>query len=225
MSKSRGEGGVIPGLLGPWSLQDLVGWSDDVTLDYNAEANYYGAASSNHAESMSPYFPTLQALVPLGRLRADLRSWDQEGHESHGTAGEMIEAMGYNCDTYDHCYVDNKNKTCPTNFGGFNGIEIPSAIGAFEELHCSHGSSMRSTAAMVAQPFIDYVDYTHNMTFMKTQAYPYVKEASYLKLDSEDQKYGPIWLCSGAMQWEAIWRISLPKGRYTIDLAYMQLGF
>ena len=32
-AKGRGEGGVIPGLLGPWSLQDPVGWSDDVTLD------------------------------------------------------------------------------------------------------------------------------------------------------------------------------------------------
>lgn len=31
-----GGGGVIPGLLGPWSMQDPVGWSDDVTLDYNA---------------------------------------------------------------------------------------------------------------------------------------------------------------------------------------------
>lgn len=33
MSKGFGGGGVIPGLLGPWSLQDPVGWSDDVTLD------------------------------------------------------------------------------------------------------------------------------------------------------------------------------------------------
>ena len=32
-AKGQGEGGVIPGLLGPWSLQDPVGWSDDVTLD------------------------------------------------------------------------------------------------------------------------------------------------------------------------------------------------
>lgn len=32
-AKSQGQGGVIPGLLGPWSLQDPVGWSDDVTLD------------------------------------------------------------------------------------------------------------------------------------------------------------------------------------------------
>ncbi len=29
-----GPGGVIPGLLGPWSLQDPVGWNDDITLDY-----------------------------------------------------------------------------------------------------------------------------------------------------------------------------------------------
>lgn len=31
--EGQDRGGVIPGLLGPWSLQDPVGWSDDVTLD------------------------------------------------------------------------------------------------------------------------------------------------------------------------------------------------
>jgi hypothetical protein len=28
-------GGMTAGLLGPWSMQDPVGWFDDLTLDYN----------------------------------------------------------------------------------------------------------------------------------------------------------------------------------------------
>ena len=35
-------GGLTAGLLGPWSLLDPVGWFDDLTLDYNVEANYWG---------------------------------------------------------------------------------------------------------------------------------------------------------------------------------------
>ena len=38
----------------------------------------------------------------------------------------------------------------------------------FVELHCSHDSSMRSTAAMAAQPYIDYVDYTGMPSTSKT---------------------------------------------------------
>ena len=64
----------------------------------NVEANYYGAASSNHAEAMAPYFPTLDALVPLGRQRASLKSWAHGGHGAGGTAGQMAESMGCACD-------------------------------------------------------------------------------------------------------------------------------
>ena len=53
-----------------------------------------GAASSNHADTMWSYFPTLTALMPLGRKRASLESWTQGGHESGGTYGQMVEAMG-----------------------------------------------------------------------------------------------------------------------------------
>ena len=52
------------------------------------------AASSNHADTMWSYFPTLTALMPLGRKRASLESWTQGGHESGGTYGQMVEAMG-----------------------------------------------------------------------------------------------------------------------------------
>ena len=225
--------GVIPGLLGPWSLQDPVGWSDDVTLDYNVEANFYGAASSNHAETMHSYFPTLEALVPLGRQRASLKNWAQGGHESAGMFGQMTEAMGCNCDNYYHCYEDNRageHLQCPSDFGGFEGIELPSAIGGFVEMHCSHDSSMRSTAAMTAQPFIDYVDYTGDKVFLKDRAYPYVREvalfyASYLRKDPADGLYGVPFgcsqeLCNGRQSGD-----NHPQKDDTIDLAYARWIF
>ena len=46
-------------------MQDPVGWFDDLTLDYNVEANYWGAASANRLDAMLPYFATMDAMVPL----------------------------------------------------------------------------------------------------------------------------------------------------------------
>jgi hypothetical protein len=41
-------GGVTAGLLGPWSLQDPVGWFDDLTLDYNVSGSCYTCLSATH---------------------------------------------------------------------------------------------------------------------------------------------------------------------------------
>eukprot|EP00041_Stephanoeca_diplocostata_P026806 m.729241 g.729241 ORF g.729241 m.729241 type:complete len:1225 (+) comp23048_c0_seq4:158-3832(+) len=226
-----GSGGVIPGLLGPWSMQDPVGWSDDVTLDYNAEANFYGAASSNHAGTMWAYFPTLTALIPLGQQRASLPTWSKGGHESHTTQGQQTEAMGCACDNYDHCVTDIHGQTCPPDFGGFDGIEIPSAIGGFAELHCSHDSAMRSTAAMGAQPFIDYYDHTHDRDFLRAWAYPFVREvarfyASYVRFDNATQAYEVPHACAqelcGQRQGGGH---SPPQRSATIDLSYARWIF
>lgn len=127
---------------------------------------------------MAPYFPTLLALIPLGKARASLKTWSLGGHEAFNTHGQQTEAMGCACNNYDHCVTDIHSKPCPADFGGFEGIEIPSAIGGFAELHCSHDSAMRSTAAMAAQPFIDYVDYVQDLDFMRNVAYPFVREVA-----------------------------------------------
>jgi hypothetical protein len=58
-------GGTTAGLLGPWSLQDPVGWSDHLTLDYNVEANYWGAASSNHLSGRGPWSIALHMIMVL----------------------------------------------------------------------------------------------------------------------------------------------------------------
>lgn len=156
-SFSNGSSGVIPGLLGPWTTADPVGWSDGITLDYNAEANFYGAPSSNHAESMRSYFPTVSAAIPLGRARASLPDWSLGGHEAGGFHGMQTEAMGCGCAGplgYPNCWIDIHNRTCPEGFGGFDGIEFPLQLGVFAELHSSPDGAMRSVAAMAAQPCV-----------------------------------------------------------------------
>ena len=78
--------------------------------------------------------------------------------------------------TDDQCYEEKSGKRCPESFGGFDGIEIPSAMGAFVEMHFGCDSAMRSTAAMAAQPYIDFADYTGNQTFIAQSAFPFVRE-------------------------------------------------
>ena len=229
-TKNRTGDGVIPGLLGPWSLQDPVGWSDDVTLDYNVEANFYGAASSNHPEAMWPYFPTLTALIPIGQQRASLSWWGQGGHESAGFYGQMTEAMGCNCNNYFHCYRQGNGQRCPDGFGGFEGIEIPSAIGGFVDMHCSHDSAMRSTAAMAAQPYVDYFEHTMDAKFLRQQAFPFIKQvalfyASYAQHDASTDTFGfPLAcaqeICNGRQQGGYH-----PQRSPTIDLSYAQYIF
>ena len=207
-SFSKSQGGVIPGLLGPWSAQDPVGWADGITMDYNAEANFYGAASSNHAENMHPYFPTVSAAIDMGRQRAALPEWSYGGHEatvqnfddgttSIGTTGDQTEAMGCACageQGYPWCRTDIHNKSCPAGFGGFEGIEFPLQLGGFASMHCSPDGAMRSVAAMAAAPFVEFFEHTQDLTFLKVSAYPYVREvarfyASYLKLDPSGGRY------------------------------------
>lgn len=202
-SFSKSQGGVIPGLLGPWSLQDPVGWADGITMDYNAEANYYGAASSNHPEAMHPYFPTVSAAVSMGRQRAALPDWSFGGHEAAvpgfgvGTTGDQTDAMGCACAGmlgYPWCRTDIHNRTCPAGFGGFEGIEFPLQLGGFATMHSSPDGAMRSVAAMAAAPFVEYFEHTQNVTFLRRQAYPFLREvalfyASYLRLNPSSGRY------------------------------------
>ena len=95
----------------------------------NAEANLYGAASSNHPEVMRSFFPTLLAAMPLGKARACLPSWQRGGHESAGAHGQQTEAMGCGCANYNRCAWDVDNRSCPQGFGGFAGIELPLQLG------------------------------------------------------------------------------------------------
>ena len=47
---------AAPGLYGPFATSDECNWNGDFTLDYNFEAPYFGAFSSNHAEQVESYW-------------------------------------------------------------------------------------------------------------------------------------------------------------------------
>eukprot|EP00927_Polykrikos_kofoidii_P025258 TRINITY_DN22729_c0_g1_i1.p1 TRINITY_DN22729_c0_g1~~TRINITY_DN22729_c0_g1_i1.p1 ORF type:complete len:1031 (+),score=146.22 TRINITY_DN22729_c0_g1_i1:201-3095(+) len=76
--KASSGGSASPGLFGPFVTSDDVRWMGDVTLNYNAEATYYGAASSNHLEVFEPYFATILQFLPSARRLAAVHAPDCE---------------------------------------------------------------------------------------------------------------------------------------------------
>jgi len=62
------------------AAQDTPDWADQMTLDYNFEANYWAAATSNRAELMEPYFATVNSLMKIGEQRASLPDWSEGGY-------------------------------------------------------------------------------------------------------------------------------------------------
>lgn len=68
-SASR-RGKVPPGLWGPWVTGDTAKWHGDYTLNYNYEATFFGAGSSNHLDEASAQFEPLLAQAKRGRKDA-----------------------------------------------------------------------------------------------------------------------------------------------------------
>ena len=63
-------GDASPGLFGPFVTDDQVNWMGDLTLNYNAEATYYGTCSSNHLETLEPYIQTILDFLPAAKVLA-----------------------------------------------------------------------------------------------------------------------------------------------------------
>lgn len=77
--RASSAGDAAPGLYGPFVTTDRPRWMGDLVLNYNAEATYYGAASSNHAEVLEPYVKTILDYMPAGRLMAQRQFPDCAG--------------------------------------------------------------------------------------------------------------------------------------------------
>ena len=98
---SNEEGAVAPALWGPFSVSDAPDWGDEMTLDYNFEANFWAAATSNHPELIHSYAATVTSLLSLSRQRASLKDWSRGGWVDMFGAEVMGMSCGYTVD-WDH---------------------------------------------------------------------------------------------------------------------------
>eukprot|EP00756_Hemistasia_phaeocysticola_P054219 Hpha_TRINITY_DN30150_c0_g1::TRINITY_DN30150_c0_g1_i1::g.110591::m.110591 len=88
---------AAPGLWGPWVFGDAANWHGDFTLNYNYEATFYGAASSNQLDVSAAQFAPYLEQVPNGRRDAAFYNCSAGGaihftghiapHGYHGSLG------------------------------------------------------------------------------------------------------------------------------------------
>ena len=164
-------GKVGPGLWGVWNVQDTAEWNGDYTVDYNAQANYYGVVSSNHAELLLPYFALFSSdwVLEASRQRA-AADWLVKG--SVGGPGTVSMSMG--CGPMTQAY-DNPTLCPPDTPGRYAGIELVTHLGPYPGMCFYTDLSLRMNGLISALPYIVYAESTLDMAFLATTAYPFLK--------------------------------------------------
>ncbi|KAH8071340.1 hydrolase [Aureococcus anophagefferens] len=160
-------GKTPPALWGPYSTTDFPGWSDDLTLDYSFEANYWATTMLNAPELAAQYNDFIlkeSRLVELARRRAALEDWSLGGWPDVAGA----EVSGMSCGPtpdWDHA----------SDFGGFGGFAFVSCTGAFRGMECCFDDGTRFVAGLVATPMLSYYDGTRDEAFLKEELVPYLR--------------------------------------------------
>ena len=145
------EGSLCPGLFGPWVTTDKPNWDGNYTLSYNHQSTVVGFASSNRPELLLPYI----------RQRYD---WEKEG-KSRALRGDINFVTG--------------NRWGTKFKDGIPGIldpitQAPWGNSASEDLYMG----MLSGSVWGAIPLMWYCNYTQDINYLKTTAYPYLKEVA-----------------------------------------------
>ena len=145
------EGSICPALFGPWVTTDKPNWDGNYTLSYNHQSTVVGFASSNRPELLLPYI----------RQRYD---WEMEG-KRRALRGDINFVTG--------------NRWGSKFKDGIPGIldpitQAPWGNSASEDLYMG----MLSGSVWGAIPVMWYCNYTQDINYLKTTAYPYLKEVT-----------------------------------------------
>lgn len=190
---------VVPSLWGPWSIHDPPDWADDITLDYNIEANFWSVGSSNRLELMEPYFATIYSLFDESRARAARPDWSVPGQIAKPTLG--VNTQGEECGNFANSGHQESSDGCPKGFGNFSGLAVTNGMGPFAFQRLFHDDSCRFNAALAATPIIDYWRYSRNESFLRNGAYKWVKAtaefyASYAVLNERTGRHDIPYACA-----------------------------
>lgn len=142
-----------------------------IAVDYNAQANYYGVVSSNHADLLEPYFALFSSdwVLEASRQRA-AANWLAKG--SVGAPGSVAMSMG--CGPMTEAY-DNPALCPPETPGFFAGIELVTHLGPYPGLCFYTDLSLRMNGLISALPYIVYYESTLDAAFLADKAFPFLK--------------------------------------------------
>lgn len=142
------EGSICPGLFGPWVTTDKPNWDGNYTLSYNHQATVIGFASSNRPELLLPYI----------QQRYD---WEGEGRR-RAQRGDINFVTGNRWGTKFKDGIP----------GIFDPItQAPWGNSASEDLYMG----MLSGSVWGAIPLMLYCNYTRDLNYLRSKAYPYLK--------------------------------------------------
>lgn len=170
------QGKIAPSLIGNLVHSDPSAWNDQLTLDYNFEANFWGAGAANHPEMYLPYIATVTnpGLVATMRGRAtnpgvwkdtsssSLEWTTQIGHTSSRAIIVPTPPTGY---------PDLSNST------GYKGAAWTSTafpLGDGRPDPSDYGT--RFVGGLVASDMIQYYEYTLDVDMLRDVIYPVVRD-------------------------------------------------
>jgi len=163
------DGKVTPALEG-FAVVEPVPWGDQFTLDYNVEATFWGAGSSNRIEFIHPImaWSTNPGAVAAARLRAQSKGTFGNAPHWPGSVGRIAAGavcVGGNCSADEHM------------MGGFKGAEWPAAAMPLGDGRMANSDlQSRFSGGLLATNLIQYWEYTRNLTTLRDKIYPFVKD-------------------------------------------------
>ncbi|NUP50160.1 MAG: hypothetical protein HOW97_23040, partial [Catenulispora sp.] len=135
-----------PSLWGVWPTNDTPSWGGRYFLNYNEEALYYGAFSSNHADLSEPYRRFILNEVPWQR------------NITHGA--------GYQGTAFQRSFP-------PFHLYQTQPATVPVAS---TKDYTKLPADQKSNASFGALPLIWHWEYTRDLTYLQNQLYPLLKE-------------------------------------------------
>lgn len=157
---SSRAGNFPPSLFGNWITTDLASWGGRYFLNYNEEAAYYGAASSNRPELILPY----------SDLILNEMIWQKNKTHAAGYEG-----------------VCHQRSLTPYHLVSDIPLEIPVAgMKDYKKLP----ADQKSNGVFAVMPLVWYYEYTQDKNYLREKLYPYLKELeafyrSYINKDSK----------------------------------------
>ena len=145
-SATRSGAPNAPSLWAQWLTNDTPSWGGRYFLNYNEEALYYGAFSSNHADASEPYRRMIYNEVP----------WQRNATHSAGYQGTAFQRSLAPFHMYE---------TAPAT--------VPVAS---SKNYTKLPADQKSNATFAVLPLIWHWEYTRDATYLQNQLYPLLKE-------------------------------------------------
>eukprot|EP01052_Picozoa_sp_SAG31_P018193 SAG31_NODE_1278_length_9041_cov_3.415231_1_plen_2946_part_10 len=163
--------GKVTSALDGFVCIEPVPWNDQFTLDYNLEATFWGAGSSNRLDFIHPVMAstTNPGAVAVARLRArSPGAWNRNnGALWPGRVGATVAAA--------EC-----NPACPNlTTTGFEGASWPGAAMPLGDNRLADSDlQVRFVGGLLSTNLIQYWEYSRNVTTLREKIYPFVKDVA-----------------------------------------------